>query len=477
MECSNRDGPIAVRAIRSILLASITAVALAIPGDLSGQAPPGDSTRGSSQVNGATSPTTLQLAAVYDALRERNPRVQAAEALARAARARIPSAGLPPDPQVQLGWMNYELPSLKPMEIVGMTQLQVMQMLPIGGKLGLSRSIARSRATAQSARAAESWWEVRAQAAMPFYEIYRADQSLRVMRETLRLLTDIREIADVMYGVGDGNQIDVLRAQVEIARMTEDTLRMQAMRIGMAARLNAILDQPQQSSVASPALPVFPITVPTLELLEQRAYELRPMLKAGSAELKAAQSMERLARKELFPDLQIGVQYAQRGKTGSPDEMSNGSSSGTDRMGSLMIGASVPIFARSRQFRLREEAAAMRQMAEADLRTMRADTRSDLGERHADLLRSRRLAALYRNTIIPQARAAVSSALAAYRVGKVDFMTLLDNQMTLNKYRQELLTLETEEGRAWSELEMLAGAELIGAGATAPAPPAGEVKQ
>ena len=72
------------------------------------------------------------------------PRIQVAEALARAARARIPGAGLPPDPQVQLGWMNYDLPSFKPMEVVGMTQLQVMQMLPIAGKLGLSRSIARS---------------------------------------------------------------------------------------------------------------------------------------------------------------------------------------------------------------------------------------------------------------------------------------------------------------------------------------------
>lgn len=432
-------------------LVIIAGFAVAIPGILSGQSP--------------IPPAGLPLSAVYEVLRQANPRIQAAGALARAARARIPGAGLPPDPQVQLGWMNYELPSLKPMEVVGMTQLQVMQMLPIGGKLGLSRNIARSRADAQSARAQDSWWEVRAQAAMPFYEIYRSDQSLTVMRETLSLLSNIREIAEVMYRVGDGNQIDVLRAQVEIARMSEDTIRMQAMRVGMAARLNAILDRSQQTPLPQPVLPVFPKTLPTLESLEQRAYLGRPMLRAGSSELAAAQSMERLARKEIIPDLQIGVQYAQRGNPGGGTEMAGGSL-GTERMGSLMIGANLPIFAKSRQYKMREEAAAMRQMAEWDLGVMRADTRGDLGQRYADLERSRRLAALYRNTILPQARAAVASALSAYRVGRIDFMTLLDNQMTVNKYSQELFALEAEEGKAWAELEMLIGAELFGTGMT-----------
>lgn len=449
------------RSVHPWLTIAATAIAIISPVILAGQSvarePVG---RAPAVTTDRTSAATLSLASVYDELRKANPRVHAAEALARAARARIPAAGLPPDPQLQLGWMDYELPSLKPMEILGMKQLQVMQMLPIGGKLGLSRSIARSRASAESERARDAWWEVRAQTAMPFFEIYRTDQSLRVMRETLRLLGDIRDVATVMYRVGSGNQTDVLRAQVEIARMTEDTLRMQAMRIGMAARLNALLDRQQEVLVSSPALPAFPLTVPQLDSLEQLARDARPMLKAGSADLRAAQSMEKLARKELLPDLQLGIQYAQRGNAGGAFGMP-GETGGTERMGSLMIGATVPVFAKSRQLRMREEAAAMRQMAESDLQSMRADTRSALGERYADLMRSRRLGALYRNTIIPQARTAVSSAFAAYRVGKVDFMTLLDNQMTVNKYRQEVFTLEAEEGRAWVELEMLTGTELI----------------
>jgi outer membrane protein TolC len=126
-----------------------------------------------------------------------------------------------------------------------------------------------------------------------------------------------------------------------------------------------------------------------------------------------------------------------------------------------MIGASIPLFWRDRQLQMRNEANAMKAMAVADLAAMRAETRGKIGEAYAELARARDLARLYRTTVLPQAEATVSSALSSYRVGRVDFMTLLDDQMTVNKYRQELYALEADEGKAWAELEMLTGRALI----------------
>lgn len=141
---------------------------------------------------------------------------------------------------------------------------------------------------------------------------------------------------------------------------------------------------------------------------------------------------------------------------------------GTERMGSLMIGASLPVFARDRQLQMRVEASAMRAMAQADLAAMRADTRARVAELYADIVRARNLQALYRTTVLPQAQAAVTSSLASYRVGTVNLMTLLDNQMTVNRYRQELFVLESEQGKALAELEMLIGRELIDVNARTP---------
>ena len=109
----------------------------------------------------------------------------------------------------------------------------------------------------------------------------------------------------------------------------------------------------------------------------------------------------------------------------------------------------------------------MKKMAEADLAGMRAETRGKIGEAYANLIRARNLARLYRTTVLPQAQATVASALSAYRVGGVDFMTLLDDQMTVNTYRQELYILDADQGKAWAELEMLTGRELFDPNQTA----------
>ena len=392
----------------------------------------------------------LRLGAVFAAVSERNPKTAAAQSLANAAQARIPAAGTLPDPELQLGFMNYELPSLRPMDPLGMVQLQVMQMLPVGGKLPLSSRIATHQAAAERERAADVAWEQRTRSAMAFYEVFAAEAGIDIASETRRLVQDVASIAHSMYEVGEGNQSDLLRAQVEIARMTEEIERMSAMREAAAAKLNALMDRTADARVETVALPRFPDSAPSIDSLLSVALRTRPMIRAGEEEVAAAEAMSLRARRELIPDLVVGVQYGQRSAL-----------MGTERMGSLMLGASVPLWAGRRQLRWREEADAMRAMSTADLAWMKADTRGRIGEMLAMLNRSRRLADLYTGTVLPQAEAAVTSAVAAYRVGRIDFMNVLDNRMTVNRYRQELVTLRMEEGRAWAELEMLIGRELF----------------
>jgi len=63
--------------------------------------------------------------------------------------------------------------------------------------------------------------------------------------------------------------------------------------------------------------------------------------------------------------------------------------------------------------------------------------------------------------VLPQAEATVNAALAAYRTGQVDFMTVLDARITENSYRRDLIALDADAGRALAELEMLIAAPLL----------------
>ena len=63
--------------------------------------------------------------------------------------------------------------------------------------------------------------------------------------------------------------------------------------------------------------------------------------------------------------------------------------------------------------------------------------------------------------ILPQARQSLESALAGYSVDKVDFLTLLSNQVTLFqwevKYHREL----TEYEKTLAEIESVVGKRLF----------------
>jgi len=399
----------------------------------------------------------LTLAQVYAELVATSPRIAAAQAQARAAEARIGPAGKWPDPAIQLGLMNRNLPGLGLQDPLGMNQIQVMQMVPTAGKTGLAVKAARADARAEAARADEVGWEVRARAAMSFYDLYQADQSIAAMRRGRRLLEDVVRAAETMYAEGQGSQAAALRAQVELARMDEDLLRMGAMREGMGVRLNALLGRPSDAPVATPILPRLPDSLPARDSLERLALSGRPMLAAGAAKVEAADALTRRAGREIWPDLTLGVIYGQR-------PMPDG---GTDRMASFMLGFTLPLAAGGKQRQMEKEARAMQAMSAADLSDMQAETRGRVGEAHADLLRARRLAELYRHTLLPQADATRESALASYRAGGTDFMTLLDTQMASIRAHQELFRFEAEGGKAIAELEMLTATVLIDPASTA----------
>jgi outer membrane protein TolC len=398
-------------------------------------------------------PARLTIDALYRAVDSLSPRVAAARASADAALARVPGNRRLPDPRLQLATMNRQLPGFDLQQPLGMNQIQVSQMFPIPGtgKLGLAGDVAQYLADAGQAQVGESVWDQRARAAMAFYDLYQAEATLTVMRETLQLLEAVSSTVNGMYSVGDAKQADVLRAQLEIGRMTGQVADMEAMRRTMATRLNTVLNRPPDAPTGSPELPAFPDTLPSTDSVIGAALVSRGMLRAGADQVRAATAAEELAHRDIWPDLEVGVIYGWQPMSGG----------GTDQMLSLMLGASVPLWAGSRQLKMRDEAAAMRQMAVEELAAMQSDTRGRVAELVAEFERTRDLHRLYARTLLPQAEATVSSARAAYQVGGVDFMTYLDALMTVYGYRSQVIRLDAEQGQALAEMEMVTAKPLV----------------
>ena len=109
---------------------------------------------------------------------------------------------------------------------------------------------------------------------------------------------------------------------------------------------------------------------------------------------------------------------------------------------------------------LRREMQAMQARADAAAQNVCNETSAQLVELSAEAERDRSLSRLYATSVVPQAQASVDAALAAYRVGKVNYMSLVDNQMTVNRYQTESVRLVAVYHKAVAEIAALVGSPL-----------------
>ncbi len=389
---------------------------------------------------------TMRVAAAVALAQEANPSLQAARLGVDAARERIPQSGALPDPVLTLGLMNRPLDGFGTAEPMTMNTVQLTQQLPWPGRLGSARGQADHLVHAQEHDADEIEQQLTARVKAVYYRLAYVDRALGVMRATRELLRGFLDVASAKYAVGDGLQQDVLQAQVAVARMTEDIMVLEQERTASAARLNTLLGRDAIVPIPALELPTPEAHLPPVDSLMAIAARERPALQAARSRIDAAEAGYRAARRQLYPDFMVSLGYGQRPQY-------------TD-MVTIMLGISVPLWAGGRQLPMRREMLAEQAEQEARERELRNETYARITELRAEAARAVSLSELYAGSVLPQARAAVESALSAYRVGSVDFLTLVNNQLTVNRYEIETLRLAAEYQRAVAELEALISSDL-----------------
>ena len=393
---------------------------------------------------------TLTLGELLALAREQSPRLQAARLQVDATRTREAGAGLLPDPMFMVGVSNLALPEFSATMPASMApMIQATQRFPLAGQRSLRAEIARRSTEIDDAMAGEVWWTVRTEAARGFYELFRIDRQTEAMRRTLGLLGDFETVALSKYSAGTGPQADVLRAGVARARMEADIEGLVAQRRRVGYQMNGLVNRLPDTPFPTPELPPLPAALPPADTLSAWALKSRPALLGMRTAVARAESRQELARKAIWPDLTLGIQYGLGRMQGDPRSM-----------GGASLGFSLPIYAGRRQKKLREEASALEGMAQAQLEDAVSSVRSMVGQSLAELDRARTLLHLYQEDILPQARAAVQSSLSSYRVGAVDFMSLVDAQMAVNRYEGEYFEVLASYGTALAQLEKTIGRDL-----------------
>lgn len=406
-----------------------------------------------------------------------NPEIVAARRLAEATTARVPQAGALPDPMLGVGFMN--LPVANPglgRDMMTMMQVQMSGTLPWPGKLGLKEEVALLRAEAADFEVERVRDRIAAEVQSAYYRLYFIDRALDVTGRNETLVGDFAQLTATKYGVGSGAQPDVLKAQVERTRLSDQMVTLAERRESELARLNALLGRPTETALPTTELPAevrlgalsqepggprFASSalddvvdtnrpddgLPSTAELQALALGQNPMIQAHVRRVAAQERALALARTATLPDFNITAGYSYR--------------NGFADFFNVMVSAPLPVFAGRKQSQGVVEQAAVLDDHRARHHAMVNELNAEIASLAAELRRTRDQLVLLDDGILPQARAGLESSTSAYRVGRVDFLTLLDAQVTLYRHELDYHRLLTDFAENLAALERAVGTEVL----------------
>ncbi len=405
-----------------------------------------------------TSEAELTLSsAVYIAVRD-NPGL--AQMRARyMALSEIPSqTGALPDPTISINAMNFPVTSFHRRQ-EPMTQLQfgISQSFPFPGTLGLKEEAAEFEALAASHSVDELRLQLIASVRKKWWQIYYLSHALDTVRNSQNLLREFIQVAKTKYETGSGLQQDVLLAQLELSRLLDQEIKVNAMTRTQAIELNVLMDMPE-SDVVNLALNVNKDLPPLAakEVFFEKADLSRPLLIQKNVEIQAATSRLKLAEKSTYPGFSIGVVYGDRRGDNPPPNNSS-----RDDFFSIMVGMKVPIYSRRKQSRNIEQRASELLMTQYSSQDTRGLVLGDISSALTEYDRAREEFSLFEKAIIPQATQTLQSMLAGYQVDEVDFLNLVRSQITLLNYQLQYWKTFTEAKQSLARLEAAVGEETI----------------
>jgi cobalt-zinc-cadmium efflux system outer membrane protein len=389
---------------------------------------------GSAQVR-LTPPDPVADRLVAEALKQ-TPEITAARANAEAARRRIIPARTLPDPSASFSYQNDGRGLSLGKAEGSFLGLMLSQPLPWPGKLSLAGKAAESEAREiQMGTVGRAERSIEARVRDAWYDLLLAHATDRLIEDRRKAAGQIEETVRQRYAAGLAVQQDVLRAEVEVARLDEAKASLQATIVSRDAELNRLLGQAQDTPVEAsgelPAIASAPETAAVVNAVMARS----PELAAARQGIETGRLGVALVKKSFLPDFVVNAGSMYRGSF----EMGP--------MWQIGVGISIPAWVDRRQRNQLGEAEARLDVRTAESDRVSRELELRTRERLAQLEAANHVAALYHDKIVPLDEISLESALASYTAGKVPFITVLDALNTLYSDRALYLGRLTEAAK------------------------------
>jgi outer membrane protein TolC len=394
----------------------------------------------------------------------RNPEIAVAARRVAMAEAIVPAAGALDDPQAT--YRGWGVPLNQPWNYnQAQNMFMVTQALPGPGKRSLRTGVANSDVAEAKDELAAVRLRVRVDVRKAFYDLLETQDELRIHDEHVAIAQQAIAAARIRYAVGQVPQQDLLKAQLELTRLAEHMIRFDRDAEVARARLNTLVGR-------DPARPLHVegnygvvATLPSQVSLEQLALQVRPDLMVAESAVAKSRQQQSLAKKAYVPDFTVSAGYMLMSPT-------------SNMRNAYMVEGSMtlPWFDRRKHNAEIATAAAGVTEQDAELAALRTEAFGQIKESLAEAKAAQKFAALYQNSLRPQAEATLHAAVIAYENNQTDFLNLLDSQMQVIDIDLAWLQALAGFNTRMADLELAVGAPIDRTGSTV-APSTPEEKQ
>jgi len=395
-------------------------------------------------------PVTAQLTveqAVEGALTG-NPEIRAAVRRLSLTQMKTTTARSLDDPMLMV--RDWDTPIRKPWDL-NQAQLMVslQQTIPSKEKRDLRSKIAGDDVEVASDDLENLRQEVAASVREACAALLRNADAMKLHNEQSAVLNQALSAVLAEYTTGKVPQVDVLRAQMALTRLSEHLIELEEERDSARAQLNELMGRSPAEAIEIAGSYRTPETLPPIEELERVAIEHRPELAALRKQIAKSGDESQLARLSMKPDLTVAAGYML---------MPTGSFSRSAYMAELTMN--LPSLNRARHDGETKQADAATEVVQAELDARTSTVYLEIRQAEIAVQSAQRRVKLYRDTLLPQAEAAFKASTAAYQNNRGEFTNLIDSQNLLLDIRNDTYKALSEEDAGSAQLERAIGAAL-----------------
>ncbi len=363
-----------------------------------------------------------------------------------------------PDPVLTLGALNLPVDTFD-FDQEPMTQLRfgVRQMFPQGDTLSLKKDRLITRAGSLNDDAQTRYLQVRREVRRIWFDVLYSIKAVRILKQDKVLFEQLLDVTRSLYSVGNVEQQDVLRAELELARLHEKLIKAERLEQQHRAALARWVGWEARRADWPDQIPELQHTPPISARLDRKevlqnsddiANALRghPVIAAMQKRVDEAELDLQLAKTKYKPAWGVEVSYGLR-------DGENLDGTGRSDFFSAMVTMSMPFFTRLRQDKGVESSThrmQARSYAVSDRLLEMTGTVEQILER---LIQTEERIALFRDELLAKSRHHAKAALTSYQSDTTDFDVLMRSYLREQRDRLDFQRLLIDRQQLLSELQ------------------------